>query len=190
MTSFNLFNCNTFKLVCKKKDQQVYSIIEEIDLLQDLLLEKPIIINRIFSKIQRIIGCEYFLLHNPPLNIISSNFIEQADNSFIEKYIDQPRSCTQELRFRDNLFGHIMHTKKIFITNNIYNNEFTSCRFPSGHPTIKNLLAIPFKETSGEVYAIGVFANTKKKLKMKDYYKIKPIINVLNDILPELLNLE
>jgi len=127
---------------------------------------------------------DYIQLHK---NYVSKNFIKFCDKDFIKTYFRTKMSCNANLTSVDNIFGHVIETKQYFATNDIYNEELASCRFPKGHPKIKNFLCIPFLTQNSSVYAILGFANTTHKFNKNSYRTIKPILNILNDILPELI---
>ena len=68
MASFSL--CGEFKLnkiicACNSNGarREVMNIIDELELLQDLLFKREVIINRILQKIKRLLKCEYYILH-------------------------------------------------------------------------------------------------------------------------------
>lgn len=123
------------------------------------------------------------------VNMVSQTFVRDCGREFSERYLmgENKQNCAVDLTSLDNIFGHVLRTGKYFFTNNIQSEEVASCRFPPGHPIIKSFIAIPFKNENGVVYAIAGFANSSKKLTAKNYTKIKPAINMLSQLLPDLL---
>lgn len=130
------------------------------------------------------------LLEDGSVNYVSKNFMDNCSSRFIDKYFtkDCPMQCTTNLNIPDNIFGHCIKTNKYFITNDIYSEEVSACRFADGHPVIKKFMCIPFANANGVVYGICGFANSNRTLCDKDYKLIKPVINALNSILPDLLD--
>jgi hypothetical protein len=124
------------------------------------------------------------------VNYVSKNFMEKCSDKFVSKYFsfEDPTMCTANINSPDNIFGHCITNNKYFITNDIFNEEVSACRFADGHPPIKKFMAIPFSNPNGVVYAICGFANSTRNLTEKDFKLIKPVINALNSILPDLLN--
>lgn len=123
------------------------------------------------------------------INYVSKNFMENSSEKFLSKYfnLEDPTMCSANINSPDNIFGYCITNNKYFITNDIYTEEISACRFAEGHPAIKKFIAIPFSNPNGVVYAICGFANSTRTLSDKDYKLIKPIINALNNILPDLL---
>lgn len=191
---FNLTLCEDFDLNisgCSRKKNnrkiEIEKVISEIDFLHDLFFSNDVILNRILSRMKRILESEYFiLLQLDPktgesyLNTVCKEFGEDWKNN---TYMT---SCSENIPRMDNMYGHVLKTKKTEFSNNLFSDSRASCRFPHQHPIIKTCLIIPFLNQQQEVYAMLCFAN-KKKYSNKDIQKIKPIINVLNTHLADLL---
>ena len=238
----NLFSCSK----TNKNKKEVLVILDSIESMLDFKFSKDIIINVIFQKIKRLLGCEYYILHHinhrytncdrtvvngfcnmeefkqylyfknltdknididqeeklmqdfmaiqhkNQKNSISSNYVSASfagscSKDFAEKYFSTNSNiCPVNLMSSDNVFGHVINTNEYFISDDIYSEKESSCRFPEGHPPIKSFMAIPFSNNK-KVYAVAGFANSNRRLKDKDYDIIKPILNELNEVLPIIL---
>lgn len=201
---------NMFQSPGWRRKRQVISILQELELLRNINVDRRFIINHFLERIRNALECDYHILHHlnlrifrdaaaaqdgrcpvdfGPFNIVSDSFQNNCTPDFVNSYIatEDRFTCRAKLSSMDNIFGLVQKTKKYFITNNLDLEAAAQCRWPEGHPAISKFMAIPLVSANSSVYAIMGFANSKRNLTVRDYILIKPIVTLFNDVLPQLL---
>jgi GAF domain-containing protein len=193
---------------CGSKSTASDDLVNEIEYMRDTLTPHDVILNRILEQMRRLVKADYFVLQkinsatqSITLKIINRDFAYDCDEAFTCQYLPPAEqgkfvcSSTSGILARYNLFGALLEAgergngKRYLISNNLYEDPRAVCRFPDGHPMIRNFFGIPFC-SQGRVYAIIAFANSKRGFRDSDYTKLKPVVNVLNGCLDDLLDFQ
>lgn len=204
----NFALCHTFEMdirnMFRKKRQkdktEIRELMGEIEFMSDIFLCKRLILHRIMSKMRRFIEAQYYMVsklvaRDPNGNkyvfrlenyLVSANFGTDACPMFMAEHMKGGVQGFGAIVNDDNLFGLAVRTKKPVISNDLFNDPNSACRFPPGHPVINSFLAIPFINHQGTVYAVIGFAN-KGKFTTKDIDALKPLTNLLHGSLEEYL---